>query len=75
MGAAAAEGGALYRVKDFDVLALALTALGELGGVSFVLTDGEFAPGKVKGVGVKAEGVIEEEFEVVEEVGSGCILG
>ena len=71
----AAEGGTLCRVKDFDVLVLARAALGELRGVSFVLTDGELTRGKVKGVGVKVEGVIEEEFEVVEEVGSGCILG
>jgi hypothetical protein len=47
----------------------------ELGGVAFVLADEEFAPGEVEGVGVKVEGVIEEEFEVVKEMGSGCILG
>ena len=39
-----------------------------------MLTDGEFAPGKVKGVGVSG-GCNREEFEVVEEVGSGAFWG
>ena len=75
VGTGAAEGGALCGGKEFDVVVLAIAALVELGGVAFVLADGEFAPGEVEGVGVKVEGVIEEEFEVVEEVGGGCILG
>ena len=75
MGTGAAEGGALCGGKEFDVVVLAIAALVELGGVAFVLADGEFGPGEGEGVGVKVEGVIEEEFEVVEEVGGGCILG
>jgi len=75
VGTVAAEGGALCGGKEFDVVLLAIAALVELGGVAFVLADGEFAPGKVEGVGMKVESVIKEEFEVVEEVWSGCILG
>ena len=71
----AAECSALRRVKEFDVVVLAPTAVVELRSISFVLTDEELAPRKVEGVNVKVEGVIEEEFELVEELGSRCILG
>ena len=55
-----AESSALRRVKEFDVAVLAPTALVELRGVSFVLTDEELAPRKIERVSVKVEGVIEE---------------
>ena len=60
--ALAAECSALRRIKEFDVVVLTPTALVDLGVISFVLTDEELTPRKVEGVGVKVEGIIQEEF-------------
>ncbi len=50
-------------------------AVGELRRVAFELGDGELGPGKVEGVGVVGEGVVEKAFEVVVEVGGGGVFG
>ena len=70
-----ADGAALCGIEAGGLGGVALGAAGELRGMTFEFYNGEFGPGEVEGVGMVGEGVVEEAFEVVVEVGGGGVFG